>query len=83
MFLWCFAIWDTMYYAGLWATVRWPQSLRDLDVLFLIPVPWTSEVWFPLLVNVLTLAAVVVAVAQRPVTAGSRPGARLEDVAAD
>ena len=63
VFLWCFAIWDSMYYAGLWATVRWPQSLRDLDVLFLIPVPWTSEVWFPLLVNAMTVAAVIAAVA--------------------
>src|ERR1700730_5626681 len=24
VFLWCFAIWDSTYYAGLWATVRWP-----------------------------------------------------------
>ena len=59
VFLWCFAIWDSMYYAGLWATVRWPQSLRDVDVLFLIPVPWISQVWFPLLVNALTIAAVI------------------------
>src|SRR5690349_9352956 len=43
-FLWTFAIWDTTYYAGLWATVRWPQSLLSSDVLFLIPVPWISQV---------------------------------------
>src|ERR1051325_2330155 len=36
-FLWMFAIWDVMYYVGLWATVRWPASLLDVDVLFLIP----------------------------------------------
>jgi hypothetical protein len=58
-FLWMFAIWDVMYYAGLWATVRWPQSLVTEDVLFLIPVPWTSQVWFPLLVSGLCMAAVV------------------------
>jgi hypothetical protein len=57
-FLWAFAIWDIAYYAGLWATVRWPASLRDLDVLFLIPVPWVAQVWFPLLVSALTLAAI-------------------------
>src|SRR6266853_3817963 len=24
VFLWTFALWDTVYYAGLWATVGWP-----------------------------------------------------------
>src|SRR6266849_5911783 len=59
VFLWTFAIWDIVYYAALWATVRWPLSLRDPDVLFLIPVPWLSPVWFPLLVSALALAAVL------------------------
>jgi len=57
-FLWVFALWDIAYYAGLWATVRWPASLTDLDVLFLIPVPWVAQVWFPLLVSLLTLLAI-------------------------
>ncbi len=59
VFLWTFAIWDIVYYATLWATVRWPLSLSDPDVLFLIPVPWLSPVWFPLLVNALALAAIL------------------------
>lgn len=59
VFLWTFAIWDIVYYAALWATVRWPLSLRDPDILFLIPVPWLSPVWFPLLVSALALAAVL------------------------
>ncbi|HEY7096490.1 MAG TPA: hypothetical protein VH437_07195 [Terriglobales bacterium] len=58
MFLWVFAIWDSAYYAGLWATVRWPASLLDLDVLFLIPVPWLAQVWFPLLISVTTVVAI-------------------------
>ncbi len=57
-FLWAFAIWDIIYYAGLWLTVRWPGSLKDVDVLFLIPVPWIAPVWFPILVSTLTIAAV-------------------------
>ena len=61
VFLWTFAIWDIVYYAALWATVRWPLSLRDPDILFLIPVPWLSPVWFPLLVSALALAAVLLA----------------------
>jgi hypothetical protein len=58
VFLWTFALWDVSYYTGLWATIRWPTSLNDFDVLFLIPVPWVAQVWFPLLVSILTLAAV-------------------------
>jgi hypothetical protein len=57
-FLWAFALWDVAYYAGLWAIVRWPASLKDPDVLFLIPVPWIAQVWFPVLVSGLTLVAV-------------------------
>jgi hypothetical protein len=60
VFLWTFAIWDIVYYAALWATVRWPLSLKDPDVLFLIPSPWLSPVWFPLLVNTLAVAVVLV-----------------------
>jgi hypothetical protein len=58
-FLWLFALWDIAYYAGLWLTVRWPASLTDLDVLFLIPVPWIAQVWFPLMVSALTVLAIV------------------------
>ena len=58
LFLWTFALWDVSYYAGLWGTIRWPTSLNDLDVLFLIPVPWVAQVWFPLLVSLLTLVVV-------------------------
>jgi len=58
-FLWAFAIWDMVYYAALWATVRWPHSARETDVLFLIPEPWVAPVWFPLLVSALALVAVL------------------------
>lgn len=67
VFLWTFAVWDIFYYAGLWLTVGWPPSLWAPDVLFLIPVPWTAQVWFPILVSALTPLAVVFA---------RRPGAR-------
>jgi hypothetical protein len=57
-FLWIFALWDVAYYAGLWITARWPASFTDLDVLFLIPVPWIAQVWFPLVVSLLTVLAI-------------------------
>lgn len=59
VFLWMFAIWDTVYYIALWATIRWPVTLADPDLLFLIPVPWLSPVWFPLLVSGLAMAVVL------------------------
>lgn len=59
MFLWVFAIWDGTYYLWLWATIRWPDSLLAPDVLFLIPAPWIAQVWFPLLVSVLTVLVVI------------------------
>ena len=70
-FLWLFALWDIAYYAGLWATVRWPASLTDLDVLFLIPVPWIAQVWFPLLVSGLTVLVIAVSNVQ-PASSGYR-----------
>jgi hypothetical protein len=58
-FLWMFAFWDITYYVGLWMFTRWPESLLTQDVLFLIPVPWISQVWFPVLVCVLGIGSVV------------------------
>lgn len=72
VFLWAFALWDISYYASLWATVRWPFSFTNQDVLFLIPVPWLSQVWFPVLVSGLTLLAVSFTRTSRP----ERPGIR-------
>jgi Kef-type K+ transport system membrane component KefB len=59
IFLWIFALWDIGYYLALWATVRWPYSPTSPDVLFLFPVPWTSQVWFPILISILTVAVVL------------------------
>jgi hypothetical protein len=60
IFLWIFAFWDLFYYAGLWLTVRWPSSLTTPDVLFLIPMPWYAQVWFPILVSLLSISAVII-----------------------
>ena len=61
MFLYVFALWDLSYYAGLWATIGWPPSLLTEDILFLIPVPWVSQVWYPVAVSGLSVLAVVFA----------------------
>ncbi len=71
MFLWTFALWDAAYYGSLWATVRWPATLREMDILFLIPQPWIAQVWFPLTVSVLSVIAVL-ASRKSPTPAASR-----------
>jgi len=57
-FLWAFAFWDIFYYVWLRVTIGWPGSLSDPDVLFLIPVPWLAQVWFPILVSALTAVVI-------------------------
>lgn len=59
IFIWAFAFWDIFYYIWLWHMVKWPMSLISGDVLFLIPVPWLSEVWFPCLISTLAMLAVI------------------------
>ena len=68
IFIWTFAFWDAAYYAWLWATVRWPSSLKTTDVLFLIPQPWVAQVWFPLAISALSVLAVLLT-KTRPVPA--------------
>ena len=58
-FLWTFGIWDICYYLSLRFAVGWPRSLKTPDILFLIPTPWISQVWFPLLVSIATLLAII------------------------
>ena len=54
-FLWTFAFWDLFYYLSLYILIKWPPSLKTIDVLFLIPVPWIAPVWFPIGVSSLTI----------------------------
>ena len=56
-FLLSFGIWDLTYYAVLRIVLRWPESLRAWDVLFLIPLPWVAPVWAPMTVAMLFVAA--------------------------
>lgn len=58
IFLWAFAFWDIFYYVFLYLMIRWPAKLTTPDLLFMIPVPWTSQVWFPILVSGLTIVVI-------------------------
>jgi hypothetical protein len=57
-FLWTFAFWDLFYYLSLYILIKWPPTLKTIDVLFLIPVPWIAPVWFPIGVSLLTIISI-------------------------
>lgn len=57
-FLWTFAFWDLFYYVSLYVVIKWPPSLKTIDVLFLIPVPWIAPVWFPIGVSSITIITI-------------------------
>ena len=52
-FLIVFGVWDLFYYVWLKATINWPSSLTEWDVLFLIPLPWIGPVLAPVLISLL------------------------------
>jgi hypothetical protein len=55
IFIWIFAVWDITYYFHLWLTIRWPTTLLSRDVLFLIPEPWYSQIWYPVFISSLMM----------------------------
>ncbi len=48
-FIFCFAVWDIAYYAGLKLILNWPSSFFTWDILFLIPFPWIGPVLAPII----------------------------------
>lgn len=56
-YLMCFGVWDIFYYIWLRLFISWPKSIFDIDVLFLVPVPWIGPVWVPTLISVGMIAA--------------------------
>ncbi len=59
-FLWTFAFWDLFYYVSLYILIKWPPTLKTIDVLFLIPRPWIAPVWFPVSVSGITILIIFV-----------------------
>jgi hypothetical protein len=49
-FIYCFGLWDLVYYGYLKYALDWPKSLLDWDILFLLPVPWYGPVIAPCIV---------------------------------
>ncbi len=59
-FLWTFAFWDLFYYLSLYILIKWPPTLKTIDVLFLIPKPWIAPVWFPIGVSSSTIIVIAI-----------------------
>jgi hypothetical protein len=58
LFLWTFAFWDLFYYLSLYILIKWPPTLKTIDVLFLIPKPWIAPVWVPTGISSLTILVI-------------------------
>ncbi len=54
-FVYAWGLWDIFYYVWLYVFLKWPSSLGEWDILFLIPVPWIGPVWSPVSVAVLMI----------------------------
>lgn len=49
-FIYCFGLWDLVYYGFLKVSLGWPESFLTWDILFLLPVPWVGPVIAPCIV---------------------------------
>lgn len=59
-FFFAFGIWDIFYYVFLKITLGWPARLSDIDIYFLIPVPWVGPVFVPIIISfVLILCSLI------------------------
>src|SRR4051812_8937351 len=50
-----FGVWDILYYVFLKWMCDWPHSLRDWDILFLLPLPWWGPVIAPVSIAILMI----------------------------
>lgn len=55
-FFLAFGIWDIFYYVFLKLTIDWPKTFNDLDIFFLLPVPWVGPVFVPIIISLFLIA---------------------------
>ena len=60
--LFVFGIWDIFYYFWLWIFVKWPSSLFETDLLFLIPLSWWGPVAAPVMIALLMIISGILAI---------------------
>ncbi len=59
-FMFIFGVWDIFYYVWLKVLLNWPESLLTWDLLFLIPLPWSSPVLAPVLVSLAMIISAII-----------------------
>jgi hypothetical protein len=70
-FIFCFGIWDLVYYAVLKIFLNWPPDFFSWDILFLIPVPWTGPVAAPcFLAGTMVIGGAVLSLNKKQITKG-------------
>jgi hypothetical protein len=65
LFLFVAGLWGILYYAFLFALLRWPDSLFSKDVITLFPLPVIVPVYMPLLLSGVILAGGALLVLKR------------------
>lgn len=77
-FLYCFGLWDLVYYGFLKLTLDWPESFLTWDILFLLPVPWVGPVLAPCIVaaTMCAIALVTIRATDRGIAASMTPRER-------
>ena len=65
-FLIAFGIWDIFYYIFLYLWLRWPQSLLEWDILFLIPCPWVAPVILPVCISLIMITSGLFIIKRQP-----------------
>lgn len=56
-FMIAFGVWDIFFYVWLKVCIDWPASLRQWDILFLLPALWAGPVLAPLIVSISMIVA--------------------------
>lgn len=56
-FLFALGVWKIAHYVSLRVMIDWPESLRTVDRLLLIPHPWYAPVWLPIVCSLAVIAA--------------------------
>lgn len=60
-----FGVWDLFYYIWLKVLLDWPAALEEMDLLFLVPVPWVGPVWAPCTISIGLIAFAVIVLDRR------------------
>ena len=50
-----FGVWDIFYYIFLNLLIDWPETIFDIDVLFLVPTPWIAPVILPVGISMMMI----------------------------